>query len=108
MARAFYESGIHATIAGVILAVDLVLAGVYMYGYTELVPQSQALSFFQLVKVVPKQMYVFGAIGTAIVIFAVSGWNMVKLASGGKSLFRQSVRGGAPALAPNVLRRRSA
>jgi Zn-dependent protease with chaperone function len=35
---------------------------------------------------VPAKIFLLGALGTALVIFAVSGWNIVQLSSGGKAV----------------------
>ena len=74
-------------VVGVIIAVDLVLAGVWLYGFAELyVPQSGSPTVFALLRAVPAKILVLGALGTAFVIFAVSGWNIVQLGSGGKAV----------------------
>jgi len=74
-------------VAGVIIAVDLVLAAAYLYGFADLhVPQGRSPGAFALLRAVPASVYVLGALGTALVIFAVSGWNIVQLASGGKAV----------------------
>jgi Zn-dependent protease with chaperone function/uncharacterized tellurite resistance protein B-like protein len=74
-------------VVGVIIAVDLVLAATYMYGYAEMyVPQGKSVSFLTLAKLVPAKVYLLGALGTALVIFLVSGWNIVQLSSGGKAV----------------------
>jgi len=39
-----------------------------------------------LLGVVPPKVYVLGALGTMLVIFAVSGWNITQLASGGRAV----------------------
>ncbi len=74
-------------VAGVIIAVDLVLAAAYLYGFADLhVPKGRSPGAFALLRAVPASVYVLGALGTALVIFAVSGWNIVQLASGGKAV----------------------
>ncbi|MFY9316960.1 MAG: M48 family metallopeptidase, partial [Burkholderiales bacterium] len=72
-------------VAGVILAVDLVLAGLYAWSldWRHAGPE---FSWWMRLRQVPASLYVWGAAGTAIVIFAVSGWNIVQLASGGKAV----------------------
>jgi len=63
-------------VAGVIVAVDLVLVGGWLYGFAELQPpQGRAPGLFALLGAVPPRVYVFGAIGTALLVFVVSGWN---------------------------------
>ena len=72
-------------VAGVIAAVDLVLAGVYATNFVH-VPPGRSLTLAAATKAIPASIYVWGALGTAMVIFAVSGWNMLQLASGGKAV----------------------
>ena len=74
-------------VAGVILAVDLVLAGGWIYGFAGTVaPQGRAPGPIALLGAVPAKVYLLGAMGTALVIFTVSGWNIVQLGSGGKAV----------------------
>jgi len=74
-------------VAGVIIAVDLVLAGVWIYGVSEIhVPTGRSPGPLALLAVVPAKVYLLGALGTALVIFAVSGWNIAQLSSGGKAV----------------------
>jgi Zn-dependent protease with chaperone function/uncharacterized tellurite resistance protein B-like protein len=76
-----------AAVIGVIVAVDLVLASIYMYGYSELaLPKGKSVGFLTLLKAVPLQVYLLGALGTAVVILTVSGWNILQLASGGSAV----------------------
>jgi Zn-dependent protease with chaperone function len=74
-------------VAGVILAVDLVLAAVWLYGFADVyAPRGHPPGFVSLLRAVPMQIYVLGALGTTFVIFAVSGWNVLQLSSGGKAV----------------------
>ena len=74
-------------VAGVILAVDLVLAGVWIYGVGDMVvPKGRSPGPLALLAAVPAKVYLLGALGTALVIFAVSGWNIMQLSSGGKAV----------------------
>ena len=74
-------------VAGVIIAVDLVLAGVWIYGVGDMVvPKGRSPGPIALLAAVPAKVYLLGALGTAVVIFAVSGWNIVQLSSGGKAV----------------------
>ena len=74
-------------VAGVIVAVDLVLAAGYLYGFAEIyVPQGRSPGVIALLHAVPSKIYVLGALGTATVIFAVSVWNMIQLGGGGKAV----------------------
>jgi Zn-dependent protease with chaperone function len=72
-------------VAGVIVAVDLVLAGSYAYNFVN-APPGKALTLAARFRAVPAPLYLWGALGTALIIFAVSGWNVMQLASGGKAV----------------------
>src|SRR5690349_18862271 len=72
-------------VAGVIVAVDLVLAGVYATNFVH-APPGRTLTLAAGLKAVPPLLYLWGALGTTLVIFAVSGWNVLQLASGGKAV----------------------
>src|SRR5260221_5976521 len=72
-------------VAGVILAVDLVLAGLYAWNL-DIGPAGQKLSWLDYLRAVPRSLYAGGALGTALVIFSVSAWHMMQLASGGKAV----------------------
>jgi Zn-dependent protease with chaperone function len=72
-------------VIGVIFAVDLVLAGLYAWSI-DLPPQMQHLGLAARLKIVPTAIYVLGGLATAVVILAVSGWNMTQLSSGGKAV----------------------
>src|SRR5262245_50614698 len=74
-------------VAGVIVAVDLVLAASYIYGFADVyTPQGHKPGFLSMMRAVPMQVYAWGAIGTAFVVFAVSGWNILQLSQGGKAV----------------------
>ena len=76
-------------VAGVIIAVDLVLAGGWLYGSADLyAPQGRSPGPIALLRAVPAKIYVIGALCTALTIFGVSGWNIVQLGSGGKAVAR--------------------
>jgi len=72
-------------VGGVILAVDLVLAGLYASSidWPRAGPQ---FGWGMRLRMVPSAIYAWGAVGTAIVIFAVSGWNILQLSQGGKAV----------------------
>jgi Zn-dependent protease with chaperone function len=72
-------------VAGVILAVDLVLAGLYAWNY-DWRQAGPELTLGMRLRVVPAAVYAWGAIGTALVILAVSAWHIVQLSSGGKAV----------------------
>jgi Zn-dependent protease with chaperone function len=85
-------------VGGVILAVDLVLAGIYAYSI-EWQHAGQEFGWMERLRLVPKSLYLWGAAGTAIVIFAVSGWNIVQLSQGGKAVAQMA---GARRVAPDT------
>src|SRR5262245_13975953 len=72
-------------VIAVIMAVDLVLAATYGFNFVD-APPGKALTLAGRFKAVPKAIYLWGALGTALVIFVVSGWNVMQLASGGKAV----------------------
>ncbi|HVP09157.1 MAG TPA: M48 family metallopeptidase [Burkholderiales bacterium] len=72
-------------VVGVIIAVDLVLAAGYLYGMADVyAPRGHKPGLVSMMLAVPARVYVLGAIGTTLVILAVSGWNIMQLSSGGK------------------------
>jgi len=74
-------------VVGVVIAVDLVLVSAWLYGFADLyVPKGRSPGLIALLGVVPPRIYILGALGTALVIFTVSGWNIVQLGSGGKAV----------------------
>jgi Zn-dependent protease with chaperone function len=72
-------------VVGVILAVDLVLAALYAWNI-DLPPELRHLGAAARLQMVPFTVYAVGALATAAVILAVSGWHMVQLSSGGKAV----------------------
>jgi len=70
-------------VVGVIVAVDLALAGIYAAN-ANWPPAARELGLLEQMRLVPRAAYAWGAVGTAAVIFAVTGFNILKLASGGK------------------------
>jgi len=70
-------------VVGVILAVDLVLGGLYSWNAGG-DPEARPLSLAGHLRAVPGVLYLWGAVGTAAVILAVSGWNVMQLGGGGK------------------------
>jgi Zn-dependent protease with chaperone function len=72
-------------VGGVILSVDLVLAGLYAWNL-DLRHAGPEFNWMVRLRMVPASVYALGALGTAFVIFAVSGWNIVKLSNGGKAV----------------------
>jgi len=72
-------------VAGVIVAVDLVLAGLYAWNL-DWRQAGQELNWGMRMRAVPGAVYAWGAIGTALLILAVSAWHIVKLSSGGKAV----------------------
>ena len=72
-------------VVGVIVAVDLLLAGIYAWNY-EWAHAGSNLTWAMRLRVVPASLYLWGAFGTAFVILAVSGWHIVQLGGGGKAV----------------------
>jgi Zn-dependent protease with chaperone function len=72
-------------VAGVILAVDLVLAGIYVASQ-DWVHAGPELTWAMRMHAVPRSIYLWGAIGTALVIFSVSGYHMAQLGGGGRTV----------------------
>ena len=72
-------------VGGVILAVDLVLAGLYAWS-VDWPHAGPEFTWMMRMRFVPGSLYLWGAAGTALVIFAVSGWNVMQLSSGGKAV----------------------
>jgi len=71
-------------VIAVVLAVDLVLAALYVGGYREFYADSGVRTTWgQLLRQVPASLYIWGAVITAATIFLVSLFNVSKLASGG-------------------------
>jgi Zn-dependent protease with chaperone function len=70
-------------VGGVILAVDLVLGGLYAWN-ADIGPEGQMLSLAARYRAVPGVLYLWGAAGTAALILAVSAWNIMQLGGGGK------------------------
>ena len=77
-------------VIGVIIAVDFVLAGAYVWGFwSSLAPPGKAMNFASFIysyRAVPAPLYGFGALGTAGLILVVSAWNVFKLADGGSAI----------------------
>jgi Zn-dependent protease with chaperone function len=72
-------------VVGVILAVDLVLGGLYAWNI-DVAPGARQLSPAARFGAVPAALYLWGAVGTAALILAVSAWNVMQLSSGGKAV----------------------
>ncbi len=71
-------------VVGVILAVDLVLSGVYLWSQADSSLQGQRAPF--TLAAVPPWLVIWGALGTAAVIFAVSLFHTLRLAGGGEAV----------------------
>jgi len=68
-----------AAVVGVIIAVDLVLAAAWLWMGSEIDLQGAG---------VPRQLFVWGAIGTVAVIFGASLFHILKLSEGGDAVAR--------------------
>ena len=73
-------------VVAVVLAVDVVLAGAYVALIDELRGPAPGLSFAQKMGLVPRPLLLWGALGTAALIFVVSIVNVTRLASGGAAV----------------------
>jgi Zn-dependent protease with chaperone function len=74
-------------VAGVIVAVDLVLAAAYVWAAGDrLLLPGEPTSVRALYRLVPGAVYGWGAAVTALVILGVSAWNVARLASGGRKV----------------------
>src|SRR5688500_8376933 len=76
-------------VVGIIIAVDLVLAGIWAYGFADIrAPKGRPPGALALLGAVPAKIYLLGALGTSLVIFTVSGWNIAQLSGGGQAVAR--------------------
>jgi Zn-dependent protease with chaperone function len=83
---------------GVVIAVDLVVAGIYVWGVQELGLARDA-GLLASMRAVPAAVFLWGALGTLAVILAASLVHMAKLADGGEAVARMI---GARAVAPGT------
>jgi len=72
-------------VAGVIVAVDLFICGLYAWNPLG-GPETRFIPLGIQFKAVPDALYLWGAAGTAALIFAVSGWNVMQLSRGGAAV----------------------
>ena len=77
-------------VVAVVIAVDLVLAGVWIWGVSETrqVEPGRAPGWMTLIRSVPVGLYLWGAVATAAIILIVSTVNVAKLADGGEAVAR--------------------
>jgi Zn-dependent protease with chaperone function len=73
-------------VVAVVLAVDLVLASLYVWSSDFYAPAGRNPGFAAMVKAVPGYVYFLGALATAAVILVVSLINTLKLAEGGTAV----------------------
>ena len=73
-------------VVAVVLAVDLVLASLYVWSGEFYAPAGRKPSFAAMLQAVPPYVYLLGALATAAVILVVSLINTVKLAEGGRAV----------------------
>lgn len=71
-------------VAGVVLAVDLLLAGIYVQSGAMLIQPGTKI--ITMLVAVPASVYAWGALGTIAVIFTASLVQMIKLAQGGSAV----------------------
>src|SRR5688572_11010620 len=94
-------------VIAVVLAVDLVLGALYVWGYGEFyAPAGRTPSTAAMMAAVPKPVYVVGAIATAVVILMVSLVNVMKLASGGVAVAQMIGARRVPPETADLLERR--
>jgi Zn-dependent protease with chaperone function len=93
-------------VAAVVLAVDMVLAGAWVWAMDARGPGGAALSLSQKVALVPRPLLLWGAAGTAAVIFIVSMVNVSQLASGGAAVAAMVGARRVPPATEDVLERR--
>lgn len=86
-------------VIAVILAVDLVLGALYVWGGEFYAPAGRAPGYVAMLKAVPGGVYALGALATAAVILLVSLINTLKLAEGGAAVARMV---GARQVAPDT------
>jgi len=71
-------------VVAVIAAVDLILATSWVYGVGDAyVPRGTKPSYASMLKLVPGTLWAGGALVTSLVIFCVSGYEVLQLAAGG-------------------------
>ena len=89
-----------AAVAGVVIAVDLVLAAVYLLGVSEIdTPAGKTPSVLSMLGLVPSALYIWAAVATVVSIFVVSIVNVIKLADGGEAVAKMV---GARRLSPET------
>jgi Zn-dependent protease with chaperone function len=72
-------------VVAIVLAVDLVLAAFYVWGHLEFA-DGDVPGFRQMLGLAPKQLWLWGALATAGVIFVVSTVNVMRLGGGGAAV----------------------
>ncbi|HEV3011220.1 MAG TPA: M48 family metallopeptidase, partial [Burkholderiales bacterium] len=76
-------------VIAVVIAVDLVLGALYVWGYGEFyAPAGRTPSFLAMLKAVPAGVYLGGAAASAAVILLVSLFSVARLAEGGVAVAR--------------------
>jgi Zn-dependent protease with chaperone function len=75
-------------VVAVVIAVDLVLAGVWIWGVSDsgYVEPGRRAGLWTMIRSVPAALYLWGAVGTAALILIVSTVNVAKLADGGEAV----------------------
>ena len=94
-------------VVAVVIAVDLVLGALYVWGYGEFyAPAGRTPSFIAMLGAVPAGVYAGGALATATVILLVSLFNVARLAEGGVAVARMVGARSVPAGTADPLERR--
>jgi Zn-dependent protease with chaperone function len=75
-------------VAGIIVAVDLVLAGTYVYTFRDgfYPPRGATPTLVGMFRAVPGKVYFWGALGTLAVVLTVTVVRMIQLAEGGDAI----------------------
>ena len=79
-------------ILGVVLAVDAVLAGIWIFGIADssYVEPGRRAGLLTMIRSVPPQLLLWGAVVTTLLILIVSTVNVVKLSDGGEAVARMA------------------
>ena len=77
-------------VVGVVIAVDLVLAAVWVWGISDFkaayVSRGKAPGLLDMIRAVPGDIYLWGAVATAGLIFVVSMVSVTRLGGGGAAV----------------------
>ena len=79
-------------VLGVVIAVNAVLAGIWIFGIADsaYIEPGRRAGVLMLIRSVPTQLYLWGAVITVALILIVSTVNVVKLADGGEAVAKMA------------------